>query len=54
MKTLQTKRLLLRAWQLSDAADLYEYAKKFSSWTWLQVGNLMLALRNHERLSSFL
>ncbi|NLM24971.1 MAG: GNAT family N-acetyltransferase [Firmicutes bacterium] len=27
MKTLQTKRLLLRAWQLSDAADLYEYAK---------------------------
>ena len=27
MKTLQTKRLLLRAWQLSDAADSYEYAK---------------------------
>lgn len=27
MKTLYTKRLILRAWTLEDAEDLYEYAK---------------------------
>ncbi len=27
MKTLCTKRLILRGWQLSDLTDLYEYAK---------------------------
>ncbi len=27
MKTLDTKRLILRSWQLSDLHDLYEYAK---------------------------
>jgi len=27
MKTLETERLVLRAWQPADAADFYEYAK---------------------------
>ena len=27
MKTLETERLVLRSWQLSDLDDLYEYAK---------------------------
>lgn len=27
MKTLQTARLVLRPWQLSDAADMFEYAR---------------------------
>lgn len=27
MKTLETKRLILRRWQIDDADDLYEYAK---------------------------
>jgi [ribosomal protein S5]-alanine N-acetyltransferase len=28
MKTVDTPRLFLRSWQLEDADDLYEYAKK--------------------------
>ena len=27
METLETQRVILRAWQLSDSSDLYEYAK---------------------------
>jgi len=28
MKTLETKRLILRAWRMDDADDFYEYAKR--------------------------
>ena len=27
MKTLETQRVILRQWQLSDGSDLYEYSK---------------------------